>query len=192
MIQILSWVIVIVGYLIGSIPTAYIAGRLTAGRDIRKIGDKNAGAANAYRMLGAKVGLIVFGIDVIKGILAVLLAKWFHLSQATILFTGIAVVSGHNWPIFLGFRGGRGESTTIGVLLVVFTQPVLILALPAILTLVLSKNVILTSAVIFAPLSLIGWWLHLPGILIAYSVGMPCLVFFTHIIRTREKLLIDR
>jgi glycerol-3-phosphate acyltransferase PlsY len=183
------WLVILIGYLLGSLPTAYIAGRVLKGEDIRRIGDGNSGAANVYRELGPKTGLLVAFIDAGKGALAVVIAQASGASQTVVMFTGLAAVIGHNWPVFIGFRGGRGESTAIGVLLVLFTYPVLILAVPALLVLVLKKNVILASAVLFVPLSLVGWWTGSSGPLIAYSIGLPCLVGFTHFIRTRPKNL---
>ena len=112
----ISLIIVLLGYLIGSIPTAYIFGCFSAGQDIRQMGDANMGAANAYRVLGARIGIAVYVIDVVKGALPLIIARWFDISQSYVFITGIATLAGHNWPIFLGFRGGRGESTTIGTL----------------------------------------------------------------------------
>ena len=182
----MPWLIVLVGYLLGSIPTAYIAGRLVKDRDIRQMGDANMGAANAFHQLGAKVGVAVFFIDAGKGALAILIAQVANIPQLAVLATGVATVMGHNWPIFLGFRGGRGESTTIGVLLTVITQPMLILAGPALATLFVKRNVILASCVLFIPLPLVCWWLGVPGMLTAYGIALPCLVGFTHFIRTKR------
>jgi glycerol-3-phosphate acyltransferase PlsY len=183
------WLIVLLSYLIGAVPTAYIAGRLTAGIDIRQIGDDNMGAANTYRELGTKIGLTVFFLDAAKGALVIIIAKLAHFSQEVVLLCGVAAVAGHNWPVYLGFRGGRGESTTIGILFVLVSLPMLIMTVPALLILILKKNVILASAVLFIPLSLLGWWLHLPSMLIAYSIALPCLVGFTHFLRVRKQLL---
>lgn len=182
----MAWLFVLLGYVFGSIPTAYIAARLLAGEDIRRMGDGNVGARNAYFQLGPKVGISVFVADVAKGALPVLIAHSAALSQEIVLITGMATVIGHNWPIFIRFRGGRGESATIGVLLTVITQPMLILAGPALATLVLRKNVLMASCVLFIPLPLAGWWLGVPGMLIGYSVALPCLVGITHYLRTRQ------
>jgi glycerol-3-phosphate acyltransferase PlsY len=181
--------VVILGYLVGSIPTAYIAGRLIKGRDIRCIGDGNMGAQNAFRYLGAQTGITVGIIDAAKGMLAVIIAQAAGISQVSILLTGTAAVIGHNWPVFLDFRGGRGESTSIGVLLVVITQPMLIAGGIALAVLLKTRNVIKASAAMFIPLSLICWWLEVPGLLFSYSIGLPCLVGFTHFIRTRQRLV---
>ena len=182
-----AWVLILIGYLLGSLPTAYIAGRICKGEDIRRMGDENSGAANAYRELGSKAGILVGLIDAGKGALAVLIAQAGGASQTVVMFTGIAAVAGHNWPVFIGFRGGRGESTAIGVLLVLVTLPMLIMALPALLVLLWRKNVILASAVLFIPLSLVAWWTGTSGQLIIYSIALPCLVGFTHFLRTRSK-----
>ena len=98
----------------------------------------------------------------------------------------MAAVIGHSWPAFLGLRGGRGEATTIGVLLSVVTQPMLVLAVPSLAALVFRKNVIIASCVLFIPLPLVCWWMGAPGVYVAYSVALPCLVGVTHYLRTRQ------
>lgn len=180
------WLIVVLGYFLGCIPTAHIAGRLLKGRDIRQMGDANVGAANAFRQLGANAGIGVLLIDAGKGAIAILIAQAASLPLAAILLTGVAAVIGHNWPVFIGFRGGRGESTTIGVLLAVITQPMLIMAGPALAALFILRNVTKASAILFVPLPLVCWWLGTPGLLIGYSIALPCLVGFTHFLRTRQ------
>jgi glycerol-3-phosphate acyltransferase PlsY len=180
------WLIIILGYFLGSIPTAYIAGHILRGVDIRRVGDENAGAANAFRQLGARVGVAVGVIDAAKGVLAIIIAQAVSLPLLAVLSTGVAAVIGHNWPVFLGFRGGRGESTTIGVLLVLVTQPMLIMAGPALAALFIFRNVSKASAILFIPLPLVCWWLGTPGLLIGYSIALPCLVGFTHFLRTRR------
>jgi glycerol-3-phosphate acyltransferase PlsY len=181
----MPWLIVILGYLLGSIPTAHIIGRIKK-VDIRRVGNGNVGAQNAFRQLGAKTGVAVGFIDAAKGALAIVIAQLANLPQAAVLLVGAAAVIGHNWPVFLRFRGGRGESTTIGVLLATITQPMLILATPSLLALVVSRNVILASAVLFVPLPFVCWWLGVSGVLVAYGIALPCLVGFTHFLRTRQ------
>ncbi len=183
----MPWLIVLLGYFLGSIPTAWIAGRLLKGVDIRRVGDENMGAANAFRQLGAKAGVAVFFVDAGKGALAILIAQAANIPQTVVLFTGVAAVAGHNWPVFIGFRGGRGESTTIGVLLTLITQPMLIVGGVAIVAFFITRRVILGQGpFLFIPLPLVCWWLGVPGVLVAYSIGVPCLIGFTHFIRTRR------
>src|SRR5665213_477816 len=106
-------------YLIGSIPVAYIFGRVLKGVDIREHGSGNMGATNAFRVLGKGPGTIVLNLDIIKGIIPVtLLANAFGLSDAlSLVIIAVAAVAGHNWTIFLGFKGGKGMATTLGVLI---------------------------------------------------------------------------
>jgi glycerol-3-phosphate acyltransferase PlsY len=185
----LSWFIVILSYLLGSVPTAYIAGRMVAGSDIRRMGDENAGAANAYRELGARAGVIVGIIDAAKGSLVIIIAQAVNMSQPLVLLAGAAAVIGHNWPVFLGFRGGRGVSTTLGILFVLVTLPMLILTLPTLLILIWRRNVTPSMAFLFILLPFIDWWLKVPPLLIGYGVALPALVGITTFFRTRPKTL---
>lgn len=185
----MPFLILVLAYLLGSIPTAYIAGRLVKGRDIREMGDGNMGAQNAFYELGPRIGVTVGIIDASKGALVILIAQAANLSQIAVLLTGAAAVFGHNWPIFLNLRGGRGESTTIGILLVLVTQPMLITGALAAAVLIRSKNVVLSSAALFIPLPLVCWWLGVSGLLTAYSVGLPCLVALTHYTRARQRIV---
>ena len=105
-------------YLIGSLPTAYLVVRRLKGLDVRTVGSGNVGATNVSRVAGARAGVAVFLIDLAKGALAVWwLAPWFTLTPAMRLSCGLAAILGHNFPIWLGCRGGKGVATTIGVLL---------------------------------------------------------------------------
>ena len=183
----MPWLIIVVlGYLLGSIPTAYIAGRLLKGRDIRQMGDGNVGAANAFRQLGGKIGVGVFFVDTGKGALAILIAQAVGIPQLAILTTGVAAVIGHNWPAFLGFRGGKGFSTTLGVLAAVITQPMLILVGPALVAFFTKRSTGIAGGVMFVPLPLVCWWLRLPGVLVTYSIALPCLVGFSSFLKTRR------
>jgi glycerol-3-phosphate acyltransferase PlsY len=185
----MAWLVIITGYVLGSFPTAYLAGRFLKGKDIRQMGDENAGAANAYRELGPAAGILVFIIDAAKGAVVILIAQAANMSQVVVLFSGAFAVVGHNWPVFLGFRGGRGVSTTIGVLLVLVTIPMLVLALPTILILALKRNVTVSMAFLFIALPFMDWLFKVPAVLIAYGIALPTLVGITHFLRTRPKEL---
>jgi acyl phosphate:glycerol-3-phosphate acyltransferase len=185
----MPWFIVIFSYLLGSLPTSYLLGRLKAGRDIRVMGDENAGAANAYRELGARTGIIVGIIDAVKGSVVILIAQAAGLSQAIVLLSGIAAVVGHNWPIFLGFRGGRGVSTTLGILFVLVSIPMLVLTLPTILILIWRRNVTPAMAFLFISLPLVDLAFKVEPILIGYGIALPALVGITTFFRTRPKAL---
>lgn len=184
----MSWIVIVLGYLLGSVPTAYIAGHLTRGLDIRRVGDLNAGAANAFHELGAGVGITVGIIDAAKGTLAVLIARSFNVPQPVVLMAGAAAVMGHNWPVFTGFRGGRGVSTTIGVLFALVTTSMLIMTMPSVLTLLLTRDTTKASAVLFILLPFVGWALGVSFALIAYGIALPILVALTHYFRVRHML----
>ncbi len=109
----------IISYFLGSIPTAYLFGKILKGIDIRQVGSGNVGATNAFRVLGKGPGTCVLLIDIAKGAVALtLVGDHFHLegffSRAAL---GIAAVVGHNWTCFLQFKGGKGIATTLGVLI---------------------------------------------------------------------------
>ncbi|MDP2932171.1 MAG: glycerol-3-phosphate acyltransferase [Chloroflexota bacterium] len=181
----MPWLVIITAYSLGAIPTAYIAGHLM-GKDIRQLGDQNVGAANAYRELGHKIGLAVFFIDAGKGVLAVLIAHAADLSQVGVFFTGMVAVLGHEWSVFIGFKGGKGVSTTIGILLVLNTVPILILAGPTVLTLYLVKNLTPAMCVLFMALPLVSWWAGVSGALISYGIALPGLVGITDLVKNRQ------
>jgi glycerol-3-phosphate acyltransferase PlsY len=132
---------------------------------------------------------MVWLVDVGKGALAVLLAQAVNVPQVAIVLAGTTAVIGHNWPVFIGFRGGRGVSTTIGVLLVLVTQPMLIVAVPATLALIVKRNVSLACAFLFIPLPFLCWLNGLPGLLVACSLFLPLLVGFTHFLRIKRAVV---
>jgi len=112
-----EFVAVVIGsYLIGSIPSGLIIGRLRR-VDIRQYGSGNIGTTNVLRTLGAKFGAIVLVADVLKGVIAVLLARYIIGTPMGEMAAGFAAVAGHDWSVFLKFKGGRGVATSLGGLL---------------------------------------------------------------------------
>jgi len=114
---------IILSYLIGSIPTAYIFGRIVKGVDIRKHGSGNVGATNAFRVLGAGFGITVLLLDALKGLVCVVGLADYILSRGLALnplmlrvVLGLTAVAGHSWTVFLNFKGGKGMAATLGVL----------------------------------------------------------------------------
>ncbi|MBA7478947.1 Glycerol-3-phosphate acyltransferase [subsurface metagenome] len=110
---------IIIGYLLGSIPSAYIATRLATGKDIRQMGGSNVGGLNVHREVGPWPALAVGIVDLSKGTAAVAIAYWLlDLPPVFVLLTGLAAVIGHNWMVWLKFSGGKGMGVTIGALAV--------------------------------------------------------------------------
>lgn len=110
---------IILSYLIGSIPTAYIFGKMLKGIDIRRHGSGNVGATNVFRVLGKKPGIVVLLLDILKGIIAVVLVSDLLGLTEVIhrVMLAVMVVCGHNWTVFLKFKGGKGIATSFGVLI---------------------------------------------------------------------------
>lgn len=164
---------VVVGYLLGSIPFAYIAARLKGRVDIRKIGGGNVGALNTIREIGVALGFAVLIADVAKGVAAVLFAQWLGVSLMWVFIAGLAAIAGHNWSLFLRFTGGMGTATAMGVLLVLvpieFAISFAILALVIIIT----SNVRLGIIIGLAFLPLIAWQFGESGMVIGFCVVIP-------------------
>ena len=112
-------VLVILSYLIGSIPVGYLLVRLRTGGDLRRSGSGSTGATNAARVLGRGGFVIVFALDLAKGIGAMVLLRTLTESLPVLVVAGAAVVAGHLWPVWLGFRGGKGLATGYGACLAV-------------------------------------------------------------------------
>jgi len=154
---------VVLGYLLGSIPSAYIATRVAAGKDVRQLGGGNVGGLNVYREVGAIPALAVGIVDLGKGAAAVAIAHWLlGVSQLFVLLTALAAVAGHNWMVFLKFSGGKGMGTTIGalsILLPIYGYPLGlafffgIVLIPVVIT----RNIALSMFVGLVSLPLISW-----------------------------------
>ena len=137
----------ILSYLLGSIPTSFLMGKLMKGIDIRDYGSGNVGATNALRVLGTKIGIITLLIDIGKGFFAVQIGKQL-VSEPTNLFligTGLLAIIGHIFTIFLKFKGGKGVATSAGVFIALSPLPVAIALIVFVVTVWISKYVSLGS-----------------------------------------------
>lgn len=137
---------IIVGYLIGCFSSAYFVGKTSKGIDIRLHGSGNAGATNALRVMGLRLGALTFFLDAIKGIIAVLIGRFIMGYNGGLICSLFAVI-GHNWPIFLQFKGGKGVATSIGALATLHFTSALIAAPLAIISIVITRYVSLGSMV---------------------------------------------
>jgi len=138
---------VVIGYLLGSVSFSYIIAKKVAGIDIRQHGSGNAGATNTLRVLGKGPGILVLLLDAGKGILAVLAAQWISGSDLAMALAGVAAILGHNWPIFFGFRGGKGIATAIGVIATLSFFAFIWAVLATVLVIFLTRYVSLGSLV---------------------------------------------
>lgn len=143
-------------YLIGCFSSAYFLGKVSKNIDIRNYGSGNAGATNALRVLGKKMGALTFLLDILKGVIAVLVGRSILGFNGSLL-GAIFVVLGHNYPVFLGFKGGKGVATSFGVLLLLNWKAALLCLIVAGSIIIFTKYVSLGSiaASVFAPFAMV-------------------------------------
>ena len=140
---------IFLGYLLGSIPSAYILLRLVRRGDIRTMGTGNVGALNAYQQLGPAAGIAILVADVSKGVIAVFLPLWIGAPDWARFGGAAAVIVGHTWPVFLGFRGGKGAATILGVGLALAPPLAAIALAPVVLGALVIRNVVIGVAIAF-------------------------------------------
>lgn len=171
----------IFGYLLGAISSSYIAGKVATGVDIREHGSGNAGATNTLRVLGLKLALIVLIADILKGVLAIAFA---HLvtsdSDWAMALAGLAAIVGHNWPVYFGFRGGKGVATTIGVLITLSFLPAIYAGLVAIALLLITRYVSLAALVFVILVPIFQIAMHSSGPYIWVSIIIVLMTFWRH------------
>ena len=188
----------ILSYLLGSLPSSVWISRSFYGIDIRQHGSGNAGATNTFRVLGSKTGIIVLGLDILKGVTAASLVMFLgsiaHGTNQYInlqLLFGLSAVLGHLFPIYENFRGGKGIATLLGM--VIGIDYLLALACIALflVVLILTKYVSLSSilATISFPIFAIFWLKKDEPLLIAFGIGAIIIVILTHQ-KNIKKLLI--
>jgi len=172
--------LIVLSYLIGALPTGLILVRVLRGEDIRKHGSGNIGAVNVLRVAGPAVATTVLVVDVLKGLVPVLLALGADLAPWAVVACGLAAIAGHNWSVFLGFRGGKGIATSFGVLAGLSLQAALIAAVVWIVTVAITRFSSLGSllAVVSVPITL--WRLHTPPEYVAFGVIASLLAIYRH------------
>lgn len=171
---------VLAGYLLGSISFSYLIGKYTAGIDIREHGSGNAGATNTLRVLGKRAAAVVFLADGLKGALAVWIGYLITGSDAGMVLSGLGAIAGHNWPVFFGFRGGKGVATTIGVIVSVAFLPALYSGILAILLLLVTRIVSLASLTFLTLLPFSILLSDKPAAYFWMSIGMAIMSYWRH------------
>jgi len=177
---------IIGAYIIGSFPSAYIAGRLRGGIDIRQTGSRNMGAMNVFYKLGFVEGLLVLVVDIGKGAAAVALARFLGVPEVVQLLAGVAVVLGHSFPIFLKFRGGKGGATCIGVLIFLMPWGIPFYAAIFGLTLLITRFPTLSYSVAFLCFPFVAWFSYHRWEFIVFSLGLMLFPFLRYIPRIKE------
>lgn len=182
----MTWVwLGVLCYAIGSLPTAYLFTRYILGQDIRQIGDFNSGAANVFRNVGAKTGVAVGAIDIIKGALVIVLAMVLVDDTGMEMMAGAAALAGHNYPVHLRFRGGRGAATAVGILIA--SVPIIGLPVGAfcLVLLYFTHKAIYPLAVFLVAIPVLTWPVGYSVALAIYVVAIPIAVGLSHFFTTR-------
>ncbi len=183
-------IVAIIAYLIGSINFSVILSKKMAGFDVREKGSGNAGTTNMLRSVGKKAAAITLVCDILKGVIAILIAmlmnKIFPNSNGALLvqIAGVAVILGHTFPIFFKFKGGKGVATSLGVLIMSNWQIGLICLVFALILIILTQMVSVGSiaaAILYPVLTIfIPQNYILPGNYIIYSVVLAVIIVFNH------------
>ena len=172
-------ILIICAYLLGSVPTGLLLAK-AAGVDIRATGSGNIGATNVYRTLGRTVGVLTLVGDCLKGLVPVLVARWLGASDLVVAAVGLAAFLGHVYTVFLGFKGGKGVATALGVFLGV--APFAVLAALAVFVAVVWKwrYISLGSIVAAALIPLLVALITGKPLIVAMSLLIALLVVYKH------------
>jgi glycerol-3-phosphate acyltransferase PlsY len=179
--------VVIIAYLIGSIPFGYLVVRMKGRGDVRQTGSGGTGATNVSRRAGKTAGIVTLILDALKGALAIVIAKSMLNAGATnwlIAAAAIAAIAGHIFPVWLWFRGGKGVATGAGVFLALAPLAVVCAGLVFVAVVGLTKYVSLGSIVAAATIPLFAWWFVDPALdvrpLLTAAIGGAVLIVFAH------------
>ena len=169
-------VLMIVAYILGSIPNALWIGKVFKGIDVREHGSKNTGSTNAARVLGAKLGILTLILDISKGAIPTLIATMLLDSTISAILVGICAILGHSFSIFMKFKGGKAVATTVGVFIVLVPGAILLVAVIFFLVFGITRYVSLSSMIgaISLPIWIIIFYKNIPltifGIIIAILI----------------------
>jgi glycerol-3-phosphate acyltransferase PlsY len=184
--MLLGAVSIVIGYLLGSIPTAYIMSKVRKGIDIREVDTRNMGAGSTFRQIGIWEGFVVFAVDAGKGAGAVLIAQALGVSQPFVLAAGFTAILGHSYPFAIGFRGGQGVSTIMGIFLVLAPEAMLIMLGVMGLALLLTRHVFSMTCIAAPFLPLLTWLFDKSAMLLFYSLVIIAFVVFRNRHRLKE------
>lgn len=172
---------IVIGYIFGSIPSGLVLVKMACGIDIREYGSKNIGTTNVFRTVGARMASIVLVADVFKGVLAVLLVRYLLESNLQLeLLTAIAALLGHNYSIFLGFKGGRGVATGLGLILL-FMPDVCIFSFTVWLVLVFVTRYVSLGSIVGAFITpIVAYMRGYPAELVLFALAACVFVIVRH------------
>ncbi len=177
----MDWAILLLAaYLIGSIPFGLILGRLIWKKDLRRFGSHNIGATNAWRVLGRKAGLLVFIFDFLKGQLGVLFGACMLVSPAAMVAGGFFAMLGHMFPIFAGFKGGKGVATGLGVLAALMPKITAIVCIVWLVLVLLTRYVSVGSIVAAVLTPILAACFKVPDVFFAFALAAAAAIVWRH------------
>ena len=172
--------IVLWAYLIGSIPNGLIFGKAIWHKDLRQYGSRNIGATNAWRVLGYKAGLFIFLLDFVKGQLGVLLGGCLLDTSAAMVLGGFFAVVGHTFPLFLGFKGGKGVATALGVMAALMPQVTTIIFFVWIALVTATRYVSVGSIVAAVLAPILAALFNEPPEFFAFALAAAAMIIWRH------------
>jgi glycerol-3-phosphate acyltransferase PlsY len=177
---------VFIGYLLGSFPSAYIAGRIRKGIDIRTVGSHNMGTMNTFGHIGKAAGIAVFILDVGKGITAIFLARAIGSSQLIELAAGFGAALGHRFPVFINFRGGKASAITLGMLCLQIPKGIPFFTAVTLLLVLLTRNLPFPYIIAFLCFTIVGWLIYSSPGLSVFSLALTLFVMTNHYSMIRD------
>ena len=177
----MEWVLVLLAaYIIGSIPFGLICGKLFWKKDLRQFGSRNIGATNAWRVLGKKAGVLIFVLDFLKGQIGAALGASIIGTPGAMVLGGFFAIIGHIFPVFAGFRGGKGVSTGLGVMAMLMPKITLIIFVTWIILVLLTRYVSVGSIVAAVLAPILAACLGEPPQFFAFALAAAVLIVFRH------------
>lgn len=171
----------LIGYGFGCIQSAYLIGKMVGNLDIREHGSGNAGASNITSTMGVKFGVIVGLVDILKGVFAVLIVSWVYSTEPNLAFlSGLMAITGHMFPFFMGFRGGKGVATLIGMMLGVDWKLGILFALLVVVPALASDIITVGSLTSFIGLPIVSFVNGYPLLILVFSLALTLISFYLH------------
>ena len=174
------FLLILAAYLVGSIPMGLIFGKLIWKKDLRRFGSRNIGATNAWRVIGKQAGLLIFILDFIKGQIGALLGGLIIGTPAAMVLGGFFAIVGHVFPLFLGFKGGKGVATGVGVLATLMPKITAIVVFVWLALVLLTRYVSVASIVAAVLTPILAALFKAPDEFFAFALATAVVIVWRH------------
>ena len=182
-------ILVLLAYLLGAVPTAYLIGKRFHGIDITQVGNHNVGTVNSWRELGWRSGIVVLILDGAKGAVVMAMILIFGLSELIAFAMAIAVTIGHNFSVFLNFKGGKGAAVVLGLSLVIFPVLTLITVLVIPIVYYFIRSIIWSFFAALVVLNVLNIVTGQPAAQVGLCITLSLVVVATHLWRERRNVI---